>query len=190
MECPICFNYIKSSAIGSCYHHFCFKCISNWCLYDNKCPLCKTLINQILYDKEFDNINNKLLYLKNYSDSSNNTDTFNINNDTNNDSNNDTNNHTNNHTNNRDISNILDINICFDDNSDKKFILTLKNNKGPGVYVHKINKNCRAYHYGLRLNDIILFVNNITCISHSQTISIFDNSQLSSTSISCKIIRK
>ena len=178
MECSICFNFIKSSAIGSCYHHFCFKCISNWCLYDNKCPLCKTLINQIIYDKEFDNINNKLLNLKNYSDSSSNNSDFFNNTDTSND------------TINRDISNILDINICFDDNSDKKFILTLKNNKGPGVYVYKINKNCRAYHYGLRLNDIILFVNNISCLSHSQTISIFDNSQLSSTNISCKIIRK
>ena len=31
MECPICYDTIQYSAIGSCTHHFCIKCIIDWC---------------------------------------------------------------------------------------------------------------------------------------------------------------
>lgn len=31
MECPICYDKIKNSAIGTCTHHFCLKCIIDWC---------------------------------------------------------------------------------------------------------------------------------------------------------------
>lgn len=182
MECSICFDYIKNSCFGSCYHHFCFKCLSRWCIQNNSCPICKTHINQILYDKEFDLVNQQLIYYKkqapnvdvtDVSNSSSKIEVDNIN--------------TNNYL---DISNILNLTICFDVNIDKKLILTLKNNRGPGVYVCKINNNCIAYHYGLRKNDVLLFVNNIPCINHKQTINIFDNCYLSSTDIHCKFIRR
>ena len=84
----------------------------------------------------------------------------------------------------------LSIIISFNDNTNKKFNLTLKNNNGPGVIVYKIDPECRAYHYGLRKNDIILFINNISSYNHKQSIDIFDNCQLSSSIINCKIIRK
>ena len=168
MECPICLDYIKNSCIGSCYHHFCFKCLSKWCVSNHSCPVCKTYINQILYDKEFDLINEQLCNYKNIN-YTNNTNVLTIN---------------------SDISYIFNLTICFDDNIDKKLILTLKNNKGPGVYVHKINSECRAYHYGLRKNDVVLFINNIPCYNHKQSIELFDNCQLSSTNILCKILRK
>ena len=81
MECPICFDTIKNSCIGSCYYHFCFNCLTRWCVSNNTCPVCKTYINQILCDKEFDLINNHLInknslydsstiYVQNYTDSS------------------------------------------------------------------------------------------------------------------------
>ncbi len=59
MECPICFNIIENSAIGSCTHHFCLKCIVKWCQFGGtKCPTCKTFISEIRQDREFDQINN------------------------------------------------------------------------------------------------------------------------------------
>ena len=166
MECPICLDYIKNSCTGSCYHHFCFKCLSKWCLTNNSCPICKTYINQIIYDKEFDMINLQLSKITNLDISSNISSNIALN------------------------SNIFNLTICFDDNINKKLMMTLKNNSGPGVYVYKINNNCRAYHYGLRNNDIILFINNIPCYNHKQTIEIFDNCQLCSLNIECKILRK
>lgn len=59
MECPICFNIISNSCIGSCTHHYCFECLLQWCKKDGKnCPKCKEPIYQIKLDKEFDLINN------------------------------------------------------------------------------------------------------------------------------------
>lgn len=196
MECPICFDTIKNSCFGSCYHHFCFKCLTRWCVSHNTCPVCKTYINQILFDKEFDIINNQLInknsgydlstiYVQNYTDSSGCGDGVSG-------------------TSVTDLagvvehivpsvslgSNVFAITICFDDNIDKKIRLTLKNNSGPGVYVCKISTDCRAYHYGIRKNDIILFVNNLPCYNHKQTIQVFDNCQLSCSNINCKILRR
>lgn len=59
MDCPICFNLIENSCIGSCSHHFCYKCLIKWISKGGKtCPLCKIRINNIQLDKEFDSINN------------------------------------------------------------------------------------------------------------------------------------
>jgi hypothetical protein len=59
MDCPICFNLIENSCIGSCTHHFCYKCLIKWIKKGGKnCPLCKIRINNIQLDKEFDSINN------------------------------------------------------------------------------------------------------------------------------------
>lgn len=59
MECPICFNLISNSAVGSCCHHFCYECLLKWCsLSNSKCPVCKDRIYEIKLDREFDKINN------------------------------------------------------------------------------------------------------------------------------------
>ena len=59
MNCPICFELINHSCIGSCMHHFCYNCLIKWCrVGGNKCPVCKHLIYEIRKDKEFDTINN------------------------------------------------------------------------------------------------------------------------------------
>ena len=189
MECPICFDFIINSCTGSCYHHFCFRCLTKWCVKNNTCPICKTYINQILCDKEFDLLNSQL---KNLNISTNNTDCsqnfYSIYNTTL--ACNYTPNNIDNNIDNSNNSNIFFITICFDDNLDKNIQLTLKNNKGPGVYVSKITNLCRAYHYGMRKNDVILFINNIPCYNHKQSISLIDNCQLSSSTIVCKILRK
>tara|TARA_Y100000591_G_scaffold306556_1_gene305110 strand:+ start:2695 stop:3135 length:441 start_codon:yes stop_codon:yes gene_type:complete len=84
----------------------------------------------------------------------------------------------------------FDVNICYDDIMDKRLLITLKNSVGPGVVISKIDKNGRAYHYGLREKDVILFVNNISCVNHKQVIDIFNYCDLSKKNILCKIIRK
>lgn len=60
MECPICFEIIYKSATPSCSHHFCYTCLKDWCIKGgSQCPICKKYINEIKFDIEFDNINNK-----------------------------------------------------------------------------------------------------------------------------------
>jgi len=59
MECPICFEIIENSCIGSCMHHYCYKCLIKWISFGGIiCPSCKQTIYEIKMDKEFDLINN------------------------------------------------------------------------------------------------------------------------------------
>ena len=59
MDCPICYNLIENSCIGSCVHHFCYKCLIKWChMGGTECPVCKKKIYEIQLDPEFDMINN------------------------------------------------------------------------------------------------------------------------------------
>ena len=59
MECSICFNIIENSCVGSCMHHFCYKCLTTWMHKGGtSCPTCKKAIYEIKLDKEFDKINN------------------------------------------------------------------------------------------------------------------------------------
>jgi hypothetical protein len=59
MDCPICLELIENSAVGSCQHHFCYKCLTKWVIKGGKnCPTCKEYIYKIQFDREFDSINN------------------------------------------------------------------------------------------------------------------------------------
>lgn len=61
MECPICFNLIKESVIGSCTHHFCKFCLIKWCEFGGtNCPTCKTPITHIRSDIEFDRLSGNI----------------------------------------------------------------------------------------------------------------------------------
>lgn len=61
MECPICYEKINYSAIGTCTHHFCLKCLISWCKQGGElCPICKTRIEIIRRDLEFDKLNGQL----------------------------------------------------------------------------------------------------------------------------------
>jgi len=133
--------------VGSCTHHFCFACLIKWCLHDGKrCPLCKTFINEIRFDKDYDLLISKI---------------------------------------NKDISfEVIDDKIQC--NRCKHIIieypngyigLTLENKNGPGIIIQGINERGLGYKKGLRKKDNILFLNNIPCVSHSQTIEIINNCQ-------------
>jgi len=59
MECPICFEIIINSCTGSCSHHFCYKCLTDWKFKGGQtCPMCNEKIIKIRPDPEFDYINN------------------------------------------------------------------------------------------------------------------------------------
>ena len=135
MDCPICYNLIENSCICSCTHHFCYKCILKWCSVGGyNCPICKTKIREIKFDKEFDSLNNPNISLPN-----------------------------------TDFTKLITI-----DFSNVIPGITLINNKGPGVLVKKSLKNGACYTCGIKENDVILSINNISCINHSQSIDIIN----------------
>lgn len=64
------------------------------------------------------------------------------------------------------------IDIMFHDNTIPG--ITLQTNKGPGVKIVKLKKNGRCYREGLRVNDIILYLNNVPCTHHVDSINIIN----------------
>ena len=159
MECPICYNIIRNSCIGSCTHHFCLECLIQWCENNGtKCPICKTLIKEIRPDIEFNNLN-----------CPNST------------------------------------NICMDNLNNKVVVnfsnnekagITLENNfmiksnmQSPGVRVKKIDQKDNCYKAGLRKGDIILFINNVPCINHKQSVDIIDKCVLNNTLLICILFK-
>ena len=167
MDCPICLNNIKNSALGSCMHHFCFDCIVNWCEFGGtRCPQCNVSIARICLDKEFDQLNK--------------------------DAGNDINNTNKDHKYRTPRYNII---VNFSKNNLAG--ITLENNydylgfgsRGPGVVISNINKNDQCYKSGLRKGNIILFINNIPCMDHKQAIDIVNNSVVSNTTIICSLLK-
>lgn len=158
MECPICFNVIQYSSIGSCTHHFCTSCLIEWCIHGGtSCPKCKTFISEIKPDPEFDSINT----------SKNSNEIINYNKLT------------------KEIivnfkqTDIAGITLK---NNYKN------NCKIPGVKVYKINKKNKCYETGLQLNDIIIYINKIPCINHKQAIDIINYCELSSKQMTCILL--
>jgi hypothetical protein len=66
------------------------------------------------------------------------------------------------------------INIDFNDSIHPG--ITISSSKGPGVKITKLNKNDKCYKSGLRVNDVIIFLNNVPCNNHSDTILVIDES--------------
>lgn len=171
MDCPICFNIIKKSAIGSCTHHFCMSCLIKWCEFGGtKCPLCKLPIIEIRPDKEFDKITA-------LSDSSDLLESLNL-------------------SERSDLSN-NDGKIIVDFKKNDLAGVTLENNygflsmnsRGPGVVISKINEYQYCYKCGLRKNDIILFINNIPCSEHNQTVNIINICSSANITMTCELLK-
>lgn len=167
MDCPICFNVIKNSAMGSCTHHFCLPCLLKWCEFGGtKCPKCKVLISEIKLDREFDNIISLV-------EEENEDENLNI----------------------RDLPTDSNITVSF--GKDTLAGITIENNynwlglgtRGPGVVISKINEKFQCYQDGLRQKDIIIFINNIPCINHEQTIKIIDHMVQSNNEMKCTLLK-
>ena len=133
MECPICFEIISNSCRGSCCHHFCYNCLIKWCYAKgSKCPMCKTTIYKIEFDKNFDLINNP------YSEET--------------------------------INKELTKTILIELDGKVKPGISVKNNtekNSRGVLISKLNKQDRQFNY-LKVNDTILYINGIPCLSQER----------------------
>lgn len=56
-ECAVCMEQMYESAIGSCVHHFCCKCLLETCALvaqNPACPKCRTPVRELRPDPEFD----------------------------------------------------------------------------------------------------------------------------------------
>ena len=152
MDCPICYEKINCSVIGSCTHHFCFICLMRWCKQGGEfCPICKVRIETLKRDYDFDKLNGSL-----------------------------------------DIElEKLQPTIIIEFPKDSEAGITLENNYSilnfgkrlPGVKVIKINKDKQCYKEGLRVGNIILFINKVPCINHEQVITIINNAIISNTKV-------
>jgi hypothetical protein len=161
MDCPICYNIIQCSAIGSCTHHFCYDCILQWCEFGGiNCPICQTQITQISRDIEFDTINGIAATSPKKMHSMQNNVIVNFEK--------------------NDIAG-----ITLENNYSTRGF----SRRGPGVTISKINDKSRCYKNGLRKNDIIIAVNNIPCTDHSQTIKIIDCCVLACRRINCSLLK-
>jgi len=159
MECSICFNVIKYSCVGSCTHHFCKSCLIEWCMHGGtSCPKCKIIISEIKPDPEFDFINTSIINSEIFIDIS---------------------------------KNYKEKIINFKQTEAAGITLTnnYKNNKrAVGVKISKIDKKKQCYESGLRINDIIININNIPCINHKQAIDIVNYCVLSGKQMICILL--
>lgn len=156
MICGICLEIINKSVIGICNHHFCYECLIKWLKTKNTCPKCNNILYEINFDKEFDDIvkDYKRIKcvnspLKKYNNC---------------------------------IESIIEKKILIDFNNYKNEdigITIINNTNGPGVKIKKILENKLAYKHNLKKGDIILFINNIPCINHKQSIQIIENLAIS-----------
>ena len=69
MECPICFEVIINTCMGTCNHEYCNRCLTKWLFSGGtNCPLCKKYIYNIRFDNnsiyQFDVFNGYLEYIK------------------------------------------------------------------------------------------------------------------------------
>ena len=153
--------------MGSCNHHYCYDCLINWLKTKNKCPKCNNILYEINFDKEFDELINDYRKIKGenspikryitlYSGLQDNNYNY--------------------------LENIIEKKILIDFNKYKneEIGITLTNNtNGPGVKIKKVIQNKLAYKHNLKKGDIILFINNIPCINHKQSIETLENLSLS-----------
>ena len=194
MECAICFNIIRKSAVGLCNHHFCFHCLVRWCHFSTVCPKCKTDITEIKFDPEYDLLVKELCKLNVDIDKIGNDDISNGK-DKDNDSNDkdfkikSLNNSIRGESSITNVvggGNIKEIVITFSNNNEVG--LTVSNNSnGPGVLISKVFKGGRGEECGLKKGNILLFINNVPCINHVQCINIFKHCMDSNRDAVCMI---
>ena len=158
MECPICFNIIINSMVTNCTHHYCNNCILKWCYYGkNICPVCKTGIYELKYDKEFDSLNKELCLHKNI-DLENIEKQIPLSTQTN-------------------LSTKkIYINFSFYLNQKIRPGITIStNDNGPGVKVIRVTKKDIMNLHNIKSGDIILFINKVPCTNHNSVIDIIEN---------------
>ena len=85
--------------------------------------------------------------------------------------------------------NIIIINFKNNDKAGLTLVNNTKNNiRYPGVKIKKIDHNKIIFKSGLKENDIILFLNNIPCLDHRQSIDIIDYCCTNGKELRCEIL--
>lgn len=90
------------------------------------------------------------------------------------------------------IDNFHKIYINFDKNDEAGITLEnnyYKNQRRPGVKIKKLKYEKKMYDSGLRNGDIILFINNIPCLDHYNSINIINYASSNGTSIECELLK-
>lgn len=162
MICGICLEIIDKSVIGNCNHHFCYECLINWLKTKNKCPKCNNILYEMNFDKEFDDIIKDYKKIKGENSQSK-INILRI-------------------KDNNYIESIIEKKILIDFNKYKneEIGITITNNtNGPGIKIKNVLQNKIAHKHNLKKGDVILFINNIPCINHKQSIEIIENLSLS-----------
>lgn len=155
MICGICLETINKSVAGSCNHHYCYDCLIIWLKTKNKCPKCNNILYEINFDKEFDELISDYRKIKGEMTP---IKKYNY------------------------MENIIEkkISIDFNKHKNEEIGITLTNNtNGPGVKIENVIENKLAYKHNLKKGDKIIFINNIPCIHHKQSIEILENLSLS-----------
>ena len=171
MECPICYKIMDKSCIGSgCTHHFCYTCIKKWKdIGKNTCPICKSSLNQIFFDKEFDNLQLEIdLLKKNQSVLTNKKNEKN------------------------EKFTIIEIKIFKNDKIPFRLIVNRSNFFGyiyPGLKVQNINTKSLVFENGLKNGNIIISVNNELCVNPKETIDYINECKNKELPIELKILR-
>ena len=80
----------------------------------------------------------------------------------------------------RETTDACDVQMLIRFNPDDHAGITITDSTS-GVRVVSLNKNDVAYAHGLRRDDIILQVNNLPCITHQETIRVWDAVSLHAT---------
>ena len=163
MECVICLKQINNSYSLPCLHHFCKNCILQWCHKKDTCPKCRKFIFFLKPDPEFEELNFKFSFssnssLENLPIQSSISD-----------------------TNNFDPQRIRICSIDFSKSTIDKIGLTLTSDDKNNVIVTQVDQKGLASLSGIKKKSILISINDIPCISHSQTIKIIDF---------CKIVRE
>ena len=185
MICGICLDTISKSATGNCNHHFCYKCLINWCKINNKCPKCNFIIYEIRLDTEFDSLisefitnsdpDNNIHYSASFSAPLSGSNSSSI--------------YSSPFSSPSSDNIIRQIILNYSNNHNLPTGITLSNNpKGPGVIVKKISINLLAHKAGLKVGDIILFINSVPCINHKQSIHILDTLYVSYKNAICVLL--
>ena len=90
------------------------------------------------------------------------------------------------------INNFNKIIIDFDNNDEAGITLQnyfLNNKRRPGVKVKSLKNDQKMYKSGIRKNDIILFINNIPCSDHVNSIKLINYASANGKTMICELLK-
>ena len=67
-------------------------------------------------------------------------------------------------------------------------IVISTNKNGPGIKIVNLNKKDLCYRSGLRIGDVIIFLNSIPCYSHHQSIEIIKHANVHKKELICELL--